>query len=248
LYIYIYSYKVNPVIPSTFNLRFQQLEANIARIFTLIDEFEIELLDEDSPDRRSKYRRRVERLRELNAGYQQEYDELKTHVSCQAPEQMQDVAAKLQRVNTQINALGNLVLGSYAELQKTLLARYTATEQTVVKAITKQLNQNHLVTVQLVLDALESNYISEAEIQQFVKGIQQMLGVLEDKKLAFPPGKDAVAEVINDPALDARHKLKVSLPIIPFLLDYEGELELGAGFNLKAAWERWVAKYRKSRK
>ncbi|MGB5961356.1 MAG: hypothetical protein WBG73_11900 [Coleofasciculaceae cyanobacterium] len=212
----------------------------------MIDEFEIELLDEDSPDRRSKYRRRIERLRELNAGYQQEYDELKMQVTCEASEQMQDVAAELQRVNTQINALGNLVLSSYAELRKTLLARYTATEQTVVAAITERLDQNHLITVQLILDALESNHISEAEIQQFVKGIQQMLGVLPEKRLAFLPGKNAVAEVINDPALDAKHKLKVSLPIIPFLLDYEGELELGAGFNLKAAWERWVAKYRKS--
>ncbi len=235
------------MVSLTFKLRFQQLEANIARIFTLIDEFEVEMLDEDSPDRRSKYRRRIERLRELNAGYQQEYDELKTQVTCEVPEQMQDVAAKLQRVNTQINALGNLVLGSYAELQKTLLARYTATERTVVTAITEQLNQNHLVTVQLVLDALEANYISEAEIQQFVKGIQQILGVLEEKNLTLPPGKDAVTKAINDPVLDAKHKLKVSLPIIPFLLDYEGELELGAGFNLKAAWERWVAKYRKSK-
>lgn len=231
------------MVPSAFNLRLQQLEANIARIFTLIDEFEIEILDEDSPDRRSKYVRRIKRLQELNVGYQQEYDELQKQVAGESPAKMQDIASELQQVNTQINALGNLVLGSYAELRKTLLVRYTITEQNLVAAMTEQLNKNQLVTVQLVLDALEANYIPETEIQQFLGEIEQTLGILEEKRLAFPRGKEEVIEVINAPALDARHKLKVSLPIIPFLLDYEGELELGTGFNLKAVWERWLVKF-----
>lgn len=234
------------MVPSTFNLRLQQLQANIAQIITLINEFETELLDEDSPDRRSKYARRIRRLQELRASYQQEYDELQKQVTGKPPAKMQDIAAELRRVNIQINALGNLVLGSYAELRKTLLDRYVGTEQAIVAAITEQLNQNQLVTVQAVLDALEANRISEAEMRQFLAGTQQMLTVLEEKGLALPPGKEKVAEVINAPGLDAKHKLKVSVPIIPFLLDYEGELELGTGFNLKVAWERWLAKSRRT--
>ena len=231
------------MVPSAFNLRLQQLEASIAQTFTLLKEFDTELLDEDSPDRRSKYRRRIERLRELQAGYQQEYDELQRQVTGRPPAKMQDIAAELQQVNTQINALGNLVLVGYGELRQTLLAHYAATEQTIVAAMTEQLSQNQLVTVQAVLDALEADRISEAEMQQFLTGIQQMLAVLEEKRVALPPGKEEIARVINAPALNARHKLKVSLPIIPFLLDYEGELELGTGINLKVVWARWVAKF-----
>ncbi len=230
------------MVSPAFNLRLQQLEANIARIFTLIDEFDTELLDEDSPDRRSKYRRRIERLRELCTSYQQEYDELQ-QVTDKPSARMQDIATQLQRVNTQINALGNLVLGTYAALRQTLLARYAATEQTIVATLMEQLNQNQLVTVQAMLDALEADRISEAEMQHLLTGIQQMLAVLDEKKLALHPGQEVLAEMIKAPALDAKHKLKISLPIIPFLLDYEGEIELGAGLNLKAAWQRWIAKF-----
>ncbi|MFB2980828.1 hypothetical protein [Microseira sp. BLCC-F43] len=228
---------------SAFNLRLQQLETNIAQTFTLLNEFEIELRDEDHPGIRSKYRRRIEQLRELLTRHQQEYDELQKQVTGEAPAKMQDVATELQQVNAKLNTLGNMVLSSYVELRRTLLARYAATERSIVAAIAKQLNQNQLVTVQAMLDALETNRISEAEIQQLLAGIQEMLAVVEAKKLALPP---AVAEVINHPAFDAKHKLKVSIPIIPFLLDYEGELELAAGFNLKAAWERWIAKSRRN--
>jgi len=229
-----------------FNLRLQQLETNLAQTFTLLNEFEIELRDEDDPGIRSKYRRRIEQLRELLTRHQQEYDELQKQVTGEAPAKMQDVATELQQVNAKLNTLGNMVLSSYVELRRTLLARYAATEQSIVAAIAGQLNQNQLVTVQAMLDALEADRISEAEIQQLLTGIQEMLSVVEAKKLALPPGKEEVAEVINHPALDAKHKLKVSIPIIPFLLDYEGELELAAGFNLKAAWERWIAKSRRN--
>ncbi|HAZ47288.1 MAG TPA: hypothetical protein DCZ55_23250 [Cyanobacteria bacterium UBA11371] len=231
---------------SVFNLRLQQLETNLAQTFTLLNEFEIELRDEDDPGIRSKYRRRIEQLRELLTRHQQEYDELQKQVTGEAPAKMQDVATELQQVNAKLNTLGNMVLSSYVELRRTLLARYAATEQSIVAAIAEQLNQNQLVTVQAMLDALETNRISEAEIQQLLTGIQEMLSVVEAKKLALPPVKEEVAEVINHPALDAKHKLKVSIPIIPFLLDYEGELELAAGLNLKAAWERWIAKSRRN--
>ncbi|MFM6080602.1 MAG: hypothetical protein ACKPCI_19180, partial [Dolichospermum sp.] len=47
--------------------------------------------------------------------------------------------------------------------------------------------------------------------------------------------ESALVEIINYPELDFKHKLKVAIPLIPFILDYEGELELGTGINLKQA-------------
>ena len=69
-----------------------------------------------------------------------------------------------------------------------------------------------------------------------------MLTVLQDKITSLPPNKTASIEIIKDPQFDAKHRLKEGLPIIPMLVGYEGELELGSGFNIKTAWEYLVAK------
>jgi hypothetical protein len=76
--------------------------------------------------------------------------------------------------------------------------------------------------------------------------MQQMLAVLEEGIPALPPSSQAaVTEIIKSPALDAKHKITVTLPIVPLLINYEGELELGTGFNIKSAWEQAINKLRR---
>ena len=47
------------------------------------------------------------------------------------------------------------------------------------------------------------------------------------------------------PEIDAKHALKVSIPIIPFILAYEGELGLGTGIKLKEVWKNLKSKFGK---
>ena len=44
---------------------------------------------------------------------------------------------------------------------------------------------------------------------------------------------------MDTPALGVAHKLKLTVPIIPFSLGYEGEIQLGSRMNLEMAWE-WL--------
>jgi hypothetical protein len=75
----------------------------------------------------------------------------------------------------------------------------------------------------------------------------QMLAVLEERIPSLPPSSQAeVAEIIKSPELDAKHKITVTLPIVTFLINYEGELELGTGFNIKSAWEQVITKLRRN--
>jgi len=51
------------------------------------------------------------------------------------------------------------------------------------------------------------------------------------------------SEVVDDSKLDVGHKLKVSIPIIPLILSYEGEIDLKSGLNLKKGWHKlmtWI--------
>lgn len=220
------------------------MENNITRAFTRIDEYQVELEDERDPNQRSQYRRRIEQLRGTLVEYQKEYSELQKQELGDSSTQMQTVSSQLQRLNIQINSLGNLVLGSHKDLKQVLLARYTASEQMIVSEITKQLNQNQLITVEAALQAVDSNQVPVMEMQELVIEAQNALTLLNEKQGGLSAEKQRVSEMLKSPELDFQHKVKVSLPIIPLLVDYEAEIGLGTGFNLKSMWERWKENFR----
>jgi hypothetical protein len=55
---------------------------------------------------------------------------------------------------------------------------------------------------------------------------------------------EKVSGIIADPKLNSNHKLKYSIPIIPLILSYEGEVELKSGLNLKKVWQNLKARLR----
>jgi hypothetical protein len=63
------------------------------------------------------------------------------------------------------------------------------------------------------------------------------LGQLEQYQIA------QTQEPLTAPRTDFRHKPKVAAPIIPFILSYEGEVELSGGVNLEEilAWAEGAA-------
>jgi hypothetical protein len=93
------------------------------------------------------------------------------------------------------------------------------------------------------LEAVETNQAPEEEIQLVLNETRETLKKLQEYNLSLPESKEAVFEIINSPTVDAKHALKVSIPIIPFILTYEGELGLGTGINLREAWESWKSKF-----
>ncbi|MBD2682545.1 MULTISPECIES: hypothetical protein [Nostoc] len=224
-----------------FHQRLQDLEDHIAQEQELLREFEEVLRYEPNPRIKAGYRRDIERQQESVAGYRQEYNELQHELTGQSSARMQEMGNQLQQMDAKLNILLSSQVAIYENLdqmRQDLLLRYDANEQATIEAVAKQLNQNQLVLTQNLLDALEANQVSEQQMQQ-------MLAVLEERVSALPPSQAAVAEIIKAPELDAKHKLKVTLPLVPFLVDYEGELELGSGFNIKTAWEQLLTKLRR---
>ena len=55
-------------------------------------------------------------------------------------------------------------------------------------------------------------------------------------------GVEAARNLAEDPSLDVRRKLEVTIPIIPLLIEYKFETELGSRANLLALWEALKAK------
>ncbi|NJR61830.1 MAG: hypothetical protein HC769_25185 [Cyanobacteria bacterium CRU_2_1] len=233
------------VSPDFDQKRLQDLADNIAKEQELLNDYEEALRLEDDPRRLKRYYKEIERQRESVHRYQQEFSALQQRQTSRPPgqtskpsAQMQEVGKQLQQMDAKLNILLSGQIAIYEDLNQmrhALLIRYDAAEQSIISAITQQLDQNQLLLTQNLLNALEANQVSEPEMQR-------MLAVLEERIPSLPPSQ---AAIIKDPELDAKHKLKVTLPIIPLLVEYEGELELGSGFNIKSAWEKLITKLRR---
>jgi uncharacterized protein YeeX (DUF496 family) len=224
-----------------FNQRLNDLADNIGKDQELLKEFEDALRYETNPRVKAGYRRDIEDLEKSVKRNKQKYGELRQELTGKPSAKMQEVGSQLQRMDAKLNLLlsGQVAIyGDLNQMRQDLLSRYDASERVVIGAIAQQLDQNQLAVTQALLNALETNQVSEPEMQQ-------MLAVLEERIPSLPPTQAGLAEIIKAPELDAKHKLKVTLPIVPFLIDYEGELELGSGFNIKSGWEQLVAKLRR---
>lgn len=223
------------MLSQIFQQRLTDLLDHITQDQKLLKEFEEALTVEDNPRTLKKYKKEIKRQQESIDNYRQEYTELEQQLTGIPTPQIQVVGNQLQIIENQlqqIDAKLNIVLIN----QDSLLIRYQVSEQAILRVFIEQLNQTQLAFTENMLNAVAANQVSESEMLQ-------MLAVLESRIPSLPSSSQAeIAEIIKSPELDARHKITVTLPIVPFLINYEGELELGTGFNIKSAWEFIIKK------
>ena len=223
------------MLSQIFQQRLTDLLDNITQDQKLLKEFEEALTVEDNPRTLKKYKKEIKRQQESIDNYKQEYTELQQQLIGIFTPQIQVVGNQLQIIENQlqqIDAKLNIVLIN----QDSLLLRYQVSEQAILRVFIEQLNQTQLAFTENMLNAVAANQVSESEMLQ-------MLAVLESRIPSLPSSSQAeIAEIIKSPELDARHKITVTLPLVPFLINYEGELELGTGFNIKSAWEFIIKK------
>jgi hypothetical protein len=234
-------------MPSHFEIRLQHLEDNIRQDQNLLKEYEDTLRYEDDPLRKAKYTRQIQQLKESANRYQNEYDELRVKISGEPTVQMHNVAIQLHDINARLDRLSagqKAIYENINHLRQGLLARYNAGEKNIIAALTERMDQGQISMIASVLDALEADQVSEEEMEYMLQGIQQSITILQQRGTALPPGQQELAEILNAPGLDFKHRVKVGIPIIPFILDYEGELELGTGINLRSAWQSLVLRLR----
>lgn len=223
------------MLSQIFQQRLTDLLDNITQDQKLLKEFEEALTVEDNPRTLKKYKKEIKRQQESIDNYKQEYTELEQQLTGISTPQIQVVGNQLQIIENQLQQLDaklNIVLIK----QDSLLSRYQASEQAILRVIIEQLNQTQLALTENMLNAVAANQVSESEMLE-------MLAVLESRIPSLPASSQAeISEIIKSPELDTRHKITMTLPIVPFLINYEGELELGTGFNIKSAWEFVIKK------
>lgn len=237
--------------------RIEDLKDNILQDLDLLKEYEEALRYEGDPRRKGKYLREIERQKESIERYQQEYEKLQSQVVKEPAEDKQVASDQLQQVHSMLitleSKLNDLQSGQAAVLDKLdaqhqeVLARFNDSDQTIVASVIKHLDETQLDTVKSVLAVVEANRIPDEEIKGMIESIRPVLTEIQQQeaRLSNPQmAKEAasISKVFDDPKIESSHKLKLSIPIIPLLLSYEGDIALKGGMNLRSAWQCLKAK------
>lgn len=134
--------------------------------------------------------------------------------------------------------------------QVALLARYDEGEQHILATIIRRLDDQEAALTAAILEAIDADRLSADELRETLAVIAA--AVAEATRSAWASANPQAtadlrqaAAIAADPRLDAKHKLKVAIPIVPVLLTYEAEIEFGAGLNLREVWRQLTQRSRR---
>jgi hypothetical protein len=171
------------------------------------------------------------------------------------PLQLPDVGTQLRQMDTKVDALlqGQTALAvGLVRMRADILNCIDASARSVVQVVVGALQKKQLETVQTVLDGIDRGRATDDEVLATLNAVRQALQEMQQKSVAPPvPGvaesARQLAEVVDAPGLDVKHRLKAVIPIIPMLLQYEGEISLDSGMNLEAAWNKLVDRLKRGK-
>lgn len=125
--------------------------------------------------------------------------------------------------------------------QSFLLTCYNQSEERIIATLVQRMELQEIVLTHAIVEALETDDSPAAVLDHHLTVLNEALVEIqaqgeriEDRQLAADAAK--VAEAIAAPGLGIKHKLKIGAPIIPGILAYEGEVDLGTKVNLEATW------------
>ena len=113
--------------------------------------------------------------------------------------------------------------------------------------ILENLDQFQVKETLSALKALDADKITAANMQQMVETAGQQIPNLnkskffQERKQLYTEAKK-VSKILTDPQIETRHKIKLTLPFIPFILTYSGEIEFEGGVRLQALWKRIISR------
>jgi hypothetical protein len=155
--------------------------------------------------------------------------------------QMAELRATLVALQMEVQGVARGV----AELQagqQCILARFDLAEQRILAPILARLDAQQAALLDKILDVLDVATIGADELDRHLTVIDTALaelntrsGQIADRQLIA--SAEQVAQLASPLGLDAKHKLKLTIPMVPVLLSYEGEFELGSKLDLAVVWQ-----------
>lgn len=157
-------------------------------------------------------------------------------------------AAMIHLINNKVDLLNKNQHASslqIEQLRSRVLEKIAGIEIAMVQVV-KSLDENGLESLSLVAQAIDDGKIAREECITILNTIYRTIRSLRANNKPVPEVTKAIETYVGDAKVDATHRLKITVPIIPLLLDYEGELDLGTDVNLRKLWDSLVKKAKNS--
>ncbi|MCB0146996.1 MAG: hypothetical protein KDE01_05030, partial [Caldilineaceae bacterium] len=127
-----------------------------------------------------------------------------------------------------------------------------AAEQRVVAGVLDGMDERNRRLVEEVMLAVQGGQAPPAETQALLDAVAAVRAEVRGHGAALASLGDrldalAAGEPVGPTEAEVKHRLVMTVPIVPFLLGYEGEIELKSRFGLDAAWQALVKKVRGER-
>lgn len=220
-------------------LQKQHIEKRLTSLIGLIDDIQYQLDGKDDPRIRFDLRRQLEDVRERKLEAEEELAGLNNDMPVIPTAQDQGLRDQLKIIENKIDHIQNDV----GNLRLDVLNRFKGDEQDFVKLLVERLDASQLLATNSLLAAIETSSSTGQELVQTIDDFRKELKAIEPvARAASSPVAEQLSkvnEIFDDPNLDAKHKLEISIPIIPYILTYKSEIGLGSTLNLSAAWDRF---------
>ena len=227
--------------------RLDDLENHIKDGLKLIADYENELLLAQSPKDKMRSKKEIEDIGVLVAHWRSEYESLRRHLSdgkfC---DRMQGVEDGLRRIEHQLTGIDEKVAAiddGIRRLEETILAQCDVQIQHLVKVIIGHIDHGELPYILGALEGARNGDIPSAQVEEMLTLAREGVSDIEKEKAAQPdsstPEAPGLRAALDDPKLNAEHRLELCVTIIPFLLTYKRVLKLSTGVNVAKAWN-WL--------
>ena len=125
----------------------------------------------------------------------------------------------------------------------------SASERRVVTGVLDGGDAQPRRLVEEVMLAVQGGQAPPAEAQALLDAVAAVRAEVCSHGAALAGLRDqldvlAAGEVVGPTEAEVKHRLVMTVPIVPFILGYEGEIELKSRFGLDAAWQALLRKVR----
>lgn len=227
-----------------------QLEQHIKADLQLLADFEDKLRLEENPRSRLRWEREIERQQEALAGYRRELEALERDIETEStPADNQTLLAAIADLKQTVTRQHGESQGERRRMearlaagQQEILAHIERRHRQTIKTVLARLDDNQLELVNMMLREAEKGRIARQEATDLFNQTVRILQILQ----AQPDGDywRRLLHAVEEPA-SLEQKLKLTLPIIPAILEYETELAVDGMGWLRDSWRTLTARARR---
>lgn len=155
----------------------------------------------------------------------------------------------VQQFTKSVQDIIKLTIANFAqELTSKIESFFNEDQKTTLSKILKNLTLNELDFINNIIFSLENSEQIQPELQNILTSTEELFTLIKLNKYNFADSKMTLAvtslsEFFHSNKTGIKHKIKFLLPIIPIILSYQAEIELGGNFKdiilrIRESWKR----------